>query len=294
MAPTRDFGATGLRVPVLGLGAGQIGEARIPEEEAGRTLNAALDLGLTLVDTARGYGLSEERIGRHLAHRRGEFVLTTKVGYGVEGEADWTAACVRRGIDEALRRLRTDVIDVVLLHSCGTEALRDGGILGALEDARRAGKLRVAAYSGENEPLGMALASGRFGAVECSVNLCDQRVIDAVLPVARERGVGVIAKRPIANAPWRHAERPVGQYVEEYWVRWKAMGIDPAGLPWDELALRFSAYAPGVSCCIVGTTRIDHLKHNAEMAARGPLPAELVEAIRAAFRAHDQGWAGQV
>ena len=294
MAPTRDFGATGLRVPVLGLGAGQIGEARIPEEEAGRTLNAALDLGLTLVDTARGYGLSEERIGRHLAHRRGEFILTTKVGYGVEGEADWTAACVRRGIDEALRRLRTDVIDVVLLHSCGTEALRDGGILGALEDARRAGKLRVAAYSGENEPLGMALASGRFGAVECSVNLCDQRVIDAVLPVARERGVGVIAKRPIANAPWRHAERPVGQYVEEYWVRWKAMGIDPAGLPWDELALRFSAYAPGVSCCIVGTTRIDHLKHNAEMAARGPLPAELVEAIRAAFRAHDQGWAGQV
>lgn len=294
MALARDFGATGLRVPVLGLGAGQIGDARIPEEEAGRTLNAALDLGVTLVDTAPSYGISEERIGRHLAHRRGEFVLTTKVGYGVEGEVDWTAACVRRGIDEALRRLRTDVIDVVLLHSCGTEALRDAGILGALEDARRAGKLRVAAYSGENEPLGMALASGRFGAVECSVNLCDQRVIDEVLPVARERGVGVIAKRPIANAPWRHAERPVGQYVEEYWVRWKAMGIDPAGLPWDELALRFSAYAPGVSCCIVGTKRIDHLKHNADMAARGPLPAELVEAIRAAFRAHDQGWAGQV
>jgi len=294
MTPARDLGATGLRVPVLGLGAGQIGDARIPEAEAGRTLNAALDLGITLVDTARGYGLSEERIGRHLAHRRGELVLTTKVGYGVEGEADWTAACVRRGIDEALRRLRTDVIDVVLLHSCGTEALRDEGIRGALEDARRAGKLRVAAYSGENEPLHLALASGRFGAVECSVNLCDQRVIDEALPVARERGVGVIAKRPIANAPWRHGERPVGQYVEEYWVRWKAMGIDPAGLPWDELALRFSAYAPGVSCCIVGTTRIEHLRRNAEMAARGPLPAELVEAIRASFRAHDRGWAGQV
>lgn len=294
MGPVRDFGATGLRVPVLGLGAGQIGDARITEEEAGRTLNAALDLGLTLVDTARAYGLSEERIGRHLARRRGEFVLTTKVGYGVEGEADWTAACVRRGIDEALRRLRTDVIDVVLLHSCGMEALRDEGILGALQDARRAGKLRVAAYSGENEPLGTALASGRFGAVECSVNLCDQRVIDDALPAALERGVGVIAKRPIANAPWRHAERPVGQYVEEYWVRWKAMGIDPAGLPWDELALRFSAFVPGVSCCIVGTTRIDHLKRNAELVARGPLPAGLIEAVRAAFRAHGQGWVGQV
>lgn len=294
MTPTRDFGATGLRVPLLGLGAGQIGEPRLPEAEASRILNAALDLGVTLVDTARGYGLSEERIGRHLAHRRGEFVLATKVGYGVEAEADWTAACVRRGIDEALRRLRTDVIDVALLHSCGTEELRDEGILRALEDGRRAGKLRVAGYSGENAPLELALASGRFGAIECSVNLCDQRVIDGTLPVARERSLGVIAKRSIANAPWRHAERPVGQYVEEYWVRWKAMGIDPDGLPWDELALRFSAYLPGVSCCIVGTTRVEHLRRNAELAARGPLPADLVEAIRAAFRAHDQGWTGQI
>jgi aryl-alcohol dehydrogenase-like predicted oxidoreductase len=290
----RDFGATGLRVPVLGLGAGQIGDARVPEAEASRILNAAIDLGVTLVDTARSYGLSEERIGRYLAHRRGEFVLATKVGYGVEGETDWTAACVRRGIDEALRRLRTDAVDVVLLHSCGTEELRDEGILRALEDAGRAGKLRVAGYSGENAPLELALASGRFGAIECSVNLCDQRVTEGTLPVARERRLGVIAKRSIANAPWRHAQRPVGHYVEEYWVRWKAMGIDPAGVPWDELALRFSAYAPGVSCCLVGTARIEHLQRNAEMAARGPLPAELVQAIRSAFREHDQGWTGQV
>jgi aryl-alcohol dehydrogenase-like predicted oxidoreductase len=186
------------------------------------------------------------------------------------------------------------VIDVALLHSCGTDELRDESILRVLEDGRRAGKLRVAGYSGENAPLELALASGRFGAIECSVNLCDQRVIDGTLPAARERSSGVIAKRSIANAPWRHAERPVGLYVEEYWVRWKAMGIDPGGLPWDELALRFSAYLPGVSCCIVGTTRLEHLRRNAELAARGPLPADLVEAIRAAFRAHDQGWTGQV
>ncbi len=294
MVPTRDLGVTGVRVPVLGLGAGQVGDDRLPEPEAGRLLNAALDLGMTLVDTARSYGLSEERIGRHLAHRRGEFVLITKVGYGVDGEADWTAACVRRGIDDALRRLRTDAIDVVLLHSCGADPLRDEGLLRALEDARRQGKLRVAGYSGENEPLQLALEPGRFGAIECSVNLCDQRAIDGALPVARERGLGVIAKRPLANAPWVHAERPAGRYVEDYWVRWKAMGIDPAGLPWDELALRFSAYQPGVSCCMVGTTRVEHLRRNAEAVARGPLPAHLAEAIRAAFREHDRGWIGQV
>lgn len=290
----RALGTTGLVVPVLGLGAGELGEPRVEEAAAGRLLNAALDLGVTLIDTARSYGLSEERIGRHLAHRRSELVLATKVGYGVAGEADWTAGCVRRGIDEALARLRTDVIDVVLLHSCGPEALRDEGILGALDEARRAGKLRVAAYSGDGVPLDLALASGRFGVVECSVNLLDQRALDGALPAAAAQGRGVIAKRPLANAPWRHAERPSRQDEATYWERWRAMGLAPAGLPWDELALRFSAYAPGVSCCIVGTSQLEHLRRNVELAERGPLPPGQVEALRAAFRAHDRGWEGQV
>jgi aryl-alcohol dehydrogenase-like predicted oxidoreductase len=294
MQTRRPLGATGLTVPVLGLGAGQLGDERLDEAEVGRLLNAALDLGVTLVDTARSYGRSEERIGRHLAHRRSEYVLATKVGYGVAGEADWTAGCVRRGIDEALARLRTDVIDVVLLHSCGPEALRDEGILGALDEARRAGKVRVAGYSGEGAALELALSSGAFGAVECSVNLCDQRGLDDGVAAAAARGLGVVAKRPLANAPWQHAARPAGQYVEPYWERWRAMALDPAGLPWDELALRFSAWAPGVSCCIAGTSSLEHLRRDVELAGRGPLPAEVVEAVRAAFRAGDRGWVGQV
>lgn len=294
MDTRRPFGATGWQVPALGLGAGELGDGRLDDASVGRLLNAALDLGVTFIDTARSYGLSEERIGRHLGHRRAEFILATKVGYGVAGEADWTAGCVRRGIDEALRRLRTDVIDVVLLHSCGPEVLGDEGILGALEDARRAGKLRAAGYSGEGAPLAQALASGRFSALECSVNLCDQRGLDAVVPAAAARGLPVIAKRPLANAPWRHALPPQRQDVATYWARWRALRLEPAGLDWDELAIRFVAHAPGVSCCIVGTTRLEHLQRNIELAARGPLPPEVVEAVRAAFRASDQGWEGLV
>src|SRR6185295_18171863 len=84
----REFGTTGLVVSALGFGAGQIGDESMGEVQAGALLNAALDLGITLVDTARGYGLSEERIGTHLAHRRQEFVLSTKVGYSVPGYDD--------------------------------------------------------------------------------------------------------------------------------------------------------------------------------------------------------------
>ena len=292
----RALGATGLTVPALGLGAGQLGDAALDEAEVGRLLHAALDLGRHASSTRRA-ATASPRSGSAATWPAGatEVVLATKVGYGVEGEADWTGGCVRRGIDEALRRLahrRHRPGAAPLLP--GRDVLRDEGILAALDAARRAGKLRVAGYSGEGEPLALALASGAFGAVECSVNLCDQRGLDEVIPAAAARGLGVVAKRPLANAPWRHAARPVGQYVEPYWERWRAMRLEAGGLEPDELALRFAAFAPGVSCCIVGTTRIEHLRRNVELLARGPLPAEVVAEVRAAFRAGDQGWEGQV
>jgi len=102
----RPFGRTGLEVPVLGFGAMQAGDPRLSEEHAARLLNHAVDLGFTLIDTARSYGLSEERIGRHLARRRDEFVLSTKVGYGIAGLPDWTYECVIAGVDAARERLQ--------------------------------------------------------------------------------------------------------------------------------------------------------------------------------------------
>ncbi|MDQ1241734.1 MAG: hypothetical protein QG550_985, partial [Pseudomonadota bacterium] len=108
----RSFGQTGLAVPILGFGAMQAGDPALAEDAAARLLNHALDIGLTLIDTARSYGLSEERIGRHLARRRDEFVLSTKVGYGIAGVPDWTYDCVVAGVDAARDRLRTDVIDI--------------------------------------------------------------------------------------------------------------------------------------------------------------------------------------
>lgn len=285
-----DFGTTGLRVSQLGFGAGQIGDERQADADAARLLGEVVDLGVTLIDTARGYGLSEERIGRHLAHRRGELVLSTKVGYGISGQEDWTYDCVRAGVEAALGRLRTDRIDIVHLHSCPLDVLEAGGPLRALEDAVAAGKVRVAAYSGENEALEWAVDSGRFGSVQCSVNLCDQRVIDGALARARQRGLGVIAKRPLANAPWRFAEAPRGDDIEEYWWRWRTMAIDRRHLPWADLALRFAAFTPGVSSCIVGTTRQSHLHENLAALAAGPLPDDQVAEVRRAFMDHDPGW----
>ena len=122
----RPFGKSDFSVSALGFGAGHIGGLNMTEGDVSHLLNSIVDLGINLFDTARAYGLSEERIGKHLSHRRNEIIISTKVGYGISGVEDWTYHSVRLGIDEALIKLRTDYIDIVHLHSCSLEVLKQG------------------------------------------------------------------------------------------------------------------------------------------------------------------------
>lgn len=291
----RAFGKTGLTVPALGFGAGIAGDPSLSERQAEALLHSVLDLGIRLVDTARSYGASEERIGRYLAHRRGEFVLSTKVGYGVPGHEDWTAGCVSAGVDLALANLRTDVLDLVHLHSCPRSTLEGSGVVEALVRAVAAGKVRVAAYSGDNEALAWAIASGAFGSVQFSLNLVDQGAVETALPAARERGLGIIAKRALANAVWRRApsatEDPA---ISMYRERWNALALDLGDLPAEEVALRFAANLPGVHTVLVGSGRLEHLKQNVAAISRGPLPEGLERAIRLRFRERGAPWPGVV
>jgi aryl-alcohol dehydrogenase-like predicted oxidoreductase len=201
---------------------------------------------------------------------------------------------VARGIDEALARLRTSWIDLVHLHSCPREVLERGEVVQALLEAVRAGKVRCAAYSGEEEALAWAIGSGAFGAVQASLSVCDQRILRGGLPAARGAGMGFLAKRPLADAPWRFAARPEGDEAEPYWLRLRAMRIDPGELPWAEWALRFSAFAPGVSCVLLGTRSVLHLEEAARALARGPLPEESRRAVEQAFLGADDGWTGRI
>ena len=291
----RPFGRTGLHVPLLGFGAMQLGDPRIAEDDAARLLNAVVDAGVTLLDTARSYGLSEERIGRHLAHRRGDFTLSTKVGYGVPGVPDWTYDCIVRGVDAARDRLRTDVIDIVHLHSCGLETLRAGEVTDALSWCVAAGKVRVAAYSGDDAALAHAVGSRAFGSVQASVNLCDQQSLP-MLQRARSRGMGTIAKRSLAGRPWVAAAVPDDDVHREYHRRFQALrpefGFEPDD--WDALALRFAAYADAVDCVIVGGSSAQHVQRNLAAVAAGPLEPGLRAAIRDAFAKLGTDWRGLV
>lgn len=290
---TRPYGTSGISLPVLGFGAGLIGDGGMDENYVGYFINQIVDRGVTFIDTARGYGLSEERIGRHLSWRRKDFILSTKVGYGIAGYQDWTYDCIVAGVRRAMQTMRTDYIDIVHLHSCPKETLEHGAVTDALLHMVQEGAVRVAAYSGENDALQFAQQSGRFSGLMSSINIFDQQSIDAVVEPASKRGVGYIAKRPIGNAPWKYSSQPYGNYCEEYWKRMKSMQLD-FGDEWLEVALRFTAFTPGIACSIVGTTNLDHLQKNIDIINKGPLPDSIVRKIRTAFQTNDHHWNGQV
>lgn len=289
----RPYGESGLHVPVLGFGAMQVGDPSLDEAPAERLLHHVLDAGLTLIDTARSYGLAEARIGRVLARRRDEFVLSTKVGYGIDGIQDWTYDCVRAGVDAARDRLRTDVIEIVHLHSCGLGTLEAGEVVRALAQCRDEGKIKVAAYSGDGDSLRFA-AEGGFQGLQASVNLCDQQALP-VLRAARARGIGTIAKRSLAGRPWQGSAG--GDPVhDEYRRRFESLrpALPFAVDDWEGFALRFAAYAPGVDCVIVGGTTVANVDRNVDTVGLGPLKLAERSAIADAYATLGQQWEGLV
>src|SRR3954453_18550688 len=195
------FGRTGLDASVLGYGAAPIGYLATEQEKVTRILNLLLDQGVNLIDTAASYKGSEEMIAKAIGHRRSEFVLVSKCGSEVpqaHGKS-WSAELIRNTVDASLKRLKTDRLDVMLLHSCDLETLKKGEALGALVEARNAGKIRHAGYSGDNETAAWAAEQPDVAVIETSISFVDQNNIGTTLPVTRRRNLGVLAKRPIGN-----------------------------------------------------------------------------------------------
>jgi aryl-alcohol dehydrogenase-like predicted oxidoreductase len=293
------LGATELVVSALGFGGSEIGYQAVPARTVARLLAGALDAGLAVIDTAECYGESEALIGQALGGRRDEVALLTKCGHaGGWGRADWRPAALLKSIERSLRRLRTDCVDLVQLHSCSLDVLRRGDAILALEEARRRGLTRYVGYSGDGAAARFAVQSGRFDTLQTSVSIADQEAIELTLPLARARGMGVIAKRPLANAVWRHARRPAEPYSQPYWSRLRTLDypfLRDGARAAAATALRFTLGVPGVHTAIVGTTRPERWRENAAVLAAGPLRGEAYDSIRARWRAvAPASWTGQV
>jgi len=295
----RRLGRTDMVAGILGFGGSEIGYQQVGARTVARLLGTALDAGLNVIDTAECYDDSEVLIGRALGARRRECYLFTKCGHSRGGgRADWRPSALLASIERSLRRLETDYLDLIQLHSCSLAELRRGDAIAALEEARTRGWARYIGYSGDGEAAGYAVECGRFDTLQTSVSLADQEAIELTLPRARARRMGVIAKRPLANVAWRHARKPAEPYYQDYWTRLRALdypflqGAPDAAVA---TALRFTLSVPGVHTAIVGTTKPERWQQNATLLGAGALPAREFERIRARWReVAEPSWAGQV
>lgn len=295
----RVMGKTGMEVSVLGFGGAEIGYQGASLETVERLLGAALDTGLNVIDTAECYADSEEKIGHAVAHRREEFFLFTKCGHGFQGGPDlpdWSVELLRQSIDNSLRRLRTDTVDLIQLHSCSAELLEAGEVIQVLQEARAAGKTRFIGYSGDGRNARRALELGVFDTLQTSVNLADQEALSLTLPLAKEQGVGVIAKRPIANAAWLKPDLPEDAYARPYLDRLNKLEFPILKLPPSDAvaeALRFTLSAD-IHVAIVGTQNPNRWADNARAALLGSLPWETFTEIRRRWAAiAGPDWVGQ-
>ncbi|MCC7388880.1 MAG: aldo/keto reductase [Phycisphaerales bacterium] len=299
------LGKTGLEVTVLGFGGAEVGYGRTEQAIVDELLNSALDQGLDAIDTAECYAISEDLIGNAVSHRRDDYFLFTKVGHWApEGVDGWSAEGVAASIDRSLRRLKTDHVDLVHLHSCALDVLEKGEVTEALEKAKEAGKTRFIGYSGDSLAARFAVETGRFDTLMTSISICDQEAIDLTLPLCREKDMGVIVKRGIANAVWRYDSEPEQGYHQEYYRRLKELDYDftkgaaredtgPDGAA--GIAMRFVLGLPGVHTTVVGTTNPKRFAQNAELTKAGPLAAAQVEAIRARWKEVAKAdWVGQI
>jgi aryl-alcohol dehydrogenase-like predicted oxidoreductase len=244
----RPLGSTGITVSLIGLGTVKFGRnegVRYPaafelptDRDLARLLDAAHDHGIDLLDTAPAYGTSEERLGALLHGRRHRWVLSTKVGETfTDGMSrfDFSAASIRASVERSLVRLRTDVLDIVLVHSDGDDVgiVRNGETLDALEDLKRAGKIRTFGVSHKTLAGGFE-SIARSDVVMTTYNANDSTMAPVIARAAEVR-CGVLIKKPLASGT-----------------------LGPARA---ESLLRTAAL-PGVSSIVVGTTDPEHLAEN--------------------------------
>jgi aryl-alcohol dehydrogenase-like predicted oxidoreductase len=291
--PRTTLGRTGLEVTKLGFGAMEMrgtvaGGPEVSDDEAARVLNAVLDSGINFIDTSPDYGLSEERIGRAISHRRGEYYLASKCGCAVEGGTPgshvYTAANVRAGVEQSLRRMRTDYLDVVQFHgSPSREVLeRDGG-LDELLNLRAEGKVRFLGMSGTLPELRDHIKMNVFDEFQIPYWV-NQREHEAVIAEATAAGAGIAIRGGAARGTptdWenrRYYMMP-GTMAKD---RWEQANLDELldGMSRIEFTLRFTLSHPDLDTTIVGTKDIGHLQSNIDFALKGPLAPDLIAAVK--------------
>jgi aryl-alcohol dehydrogenase-like predicted oxidoreductase len=282
--PKRELGRTGLQVTTLGYGAMELrGAPRArdtTEQQAETILNAVLDAGINYIDTSIDYGVSEERIGRYISHRRSEYYLASKCGClvgapAVRGQTSphvFTRENIIEGVEQSLVRMKTDYLDLVQFHiSPSKQTLEENGALDALLELQAQGKVRFIGMSGTLPHLQDHIAMGVFDVFQIPYSAME-REHEAIIAKASRAGAGIVIRGGAAKgAPSE------GKQAGLQWDRWQAAKLEDliGEMTPMEFILRFTFSNPDLDTTIVGTANPAHLRANVAILQQGPLPADL-------------------
>ena len=303
--PKSKLGRTGLDVTKLGYGAMELRGTdhfpRLAAREASAILNAVLDSGINYIDTSPDYGYSEELIGQHLAHRRGEFYLASKCGCPIQAPDaphanrkphEFTRENIRAGVEQSLERLRTDYLDVVQFHISPSRAVLEANdSLAELEALRKEGKVRFIGMSGTIPELADHIEMGVFDVFQVPYSVLEREHEDLIHEAARQ-GAGIVIRGGVARGVFVKDESVIDDYPEflrdGFRARrrlWQETEVDDLlqGMTPMEFMLRFTISNPDMTTTIVGTANPAHLRDNVKVAAKGPLPKDLYEEARHRF-----------
>lgn len=281
---TRTLGRTGIEATVLGYGAMAIRrgpEDGLSDDHAGRMLGAVLDAGINFVDTAPDYGVSEERIGKYISHRRAEYTLATKCGCNIPREGGdeapghiWTRDRLLRNIELSLKRMKTDYVDIWQLHNAAVSDVEEGELLQAMEDVKQQGKVRHVSISSTLPHITTYVERGCFDTYQIPYSALQREEEDSITSAA-ESGAGTIIRGGVAKG------EPGGDLAtHDRWQTWAAAGLDELtgeGESRSAFLLRFTITHPHMHTTIVGTQSLDHLAENLRAAEAGTLPADVYE-----------------
>ena len=276
-ASQHKLSGTNLKVGKFGIGTGSSSwRKKDPDQkEVNKMLFTMLDNGSNFIDTSADYNDSEIKIGKVLKNNRKDFVVLTKCGHkvhGVTGE-EWSEKLIKQSVNRSLKRLQTDYLDIVLLHSCDLETLKKGEALGSLCDLIKEGKIRYVGYSGDNEELEFACQLPDVSVLELSLNVVDMSNVSNI-PKISQNNKGIIIKRTVCNGAWKGKRQypEVKEYASEYANRIDKIGIKPSSIGWRsnsdknwvEMNIEF-ALAHNVDVINIGTSKIKHLKEDLDI-----------------------------
>jgi aryl-alcohol dehydrogenase-like predicted oxidoreductase len=293
----RRLGRTGHDVTTLGYGAMALDQDRmaprglaIPDEQAREVLNAVLDAGINLIDTAPDYGGSEELIGRYIADRRSEYFLATKCGCLVDPSVRggrghvYSPRNIRAAVEQSLARMRTDHLDAVQFHGSPTPDEEDDAVA-TLRELQREGKIRFLGVSSTLPNLDHHIDLGVFDVFQIPYSVV-QREHEAAISAAGKAGGGTLIRGGVARgAPSseKHWEPRLPEALAQAPKDvWETAALDDLldGASRMEFVLRFTLSHPDMNSTIVGTGKPEHLRQNLEGARKGPLPPDVyVEAL---------------